>query len=213
MHNEHAWGSTEGAMRTTRAGRSRRAHTVGSSVTRALQRPVVLVLGLGSILLLVGCSGASSMNTTTTAAVASASVDDCLIGTWRSTAVTGVFSDGGAEVLMTGGSDEIITIESDGSYTDDYTSSRPTTGDTGINQYVMTIAGTATGHIVTSGATFTFTVDDPSTVTWTLTRDGVILGTAHPPSTQAGTAFTCQPGTELIVTSPSGESTTTYRPD
>jgi hypothetical protein len=133
-------------------------------------------------------------------------INSCLVGTWKVTSTAGTTTIGSDHVTLSGGQDEKLTINPDGSYTDDYSEAKPVTGSGGGHEYSITTIGMGSGTASTSGGQVTVKINDPSAITQTITQDGSQLGSQHPPATQT-VAFACQAGSFTVT---SQGITTTY---
>ncbi|MGH7722897.1 MAG: hypothetical protein ACRENL_08745, partial [Candidatus Dormibacteria bacterium] len=129
--------------------------------------------------------------------------DPCLVGTWKSVAVSGSLTVAGAHVDLTGGAGEVLTISASGRVRSDDSGTAALTGTAPDGTaYRLTQTGTATGTITGAAGKLTIELDSPSTVTVTLYRDGVQVQSQHPGA--ANDSFLCTARTALILTSASG---------
>jgi len=149
-----------------------------------------------------GCPGATAT---------AVSLDHCLVGTWKSTSIRGAITVGGAQATLSGGAGELVTITAAGTIRTDDSNTAPVAG-TGTDGSVYTVAssGTATGTISAAGGRIAITLDQPTPLTVTLSRNGTVLQTQHPgPATDS---YTCMAGSSLVITG-GGGIVSTYAPD
>ena len=89
------------------------------------QGALVLVLLLGVVLSACGSSGSAAKTTPSPAT----GVDSCLVGKWRSTEVVALHTFGGPDyVVLHGKGGGTLTIETDGTWTRDYSQEKPYEG-------------------------------------------------------------------------------------
>ena len=75
--------------------------------------------------------------------------------------------------------------------------------------YKLTQTGTATGTITAAGGRITVTLDQPTPLTVTLSKNGASLQSQHPGS--ATDSYTCTAGSSLVITG-GGGTVSTYAP-
>ncbi len=175
------------------------AETVGHLSLGAVV--AIAVCGCGST---PGPAATPTASPTATAVVNGPSgLDHCLVGTWKSIGISGSLTVGGADVNLTGGAGEVLTIAATGAIRTDDSSTAPITGSAPDGTaYELAQTGTGTGTITSAAAKVTITLDEPNTVTTTLYKNGTAVQTQHPGS--ANDSYTCTPGTALILTSAAG---------
>jgi len=185
-------------------------------------RGPALALAAGGALIGIAACGSSSSTTSSPASTASsassastsggataaATTDSCVVGKWVAASTSGSTTIGSDTPSFSGGEGELLTINADGSFVDDFSAAKPVTGSAGGHQYAITTAGKSTGTATSSAGKVTITITDTTTVSQTVTQDGTSLGTAHPPSTQTA-AYACQSGGFTVTSS---GITTTYAP-
>jgi hypothetical protein len=183
------------------------------SVAREAAAAAAVVAALTA---LAGCSDAVSPSGTPSAAATSATpgpagaLDACLVGTWRSSGVTATLTIGGAKVPVTGGAGEVLTIDSAGTIRTDESNTAPVRGAAPDGtQYVLSQTGVATGRISGGGGKLSVSIDQPTTLTVTLLKNGSQVQTQHPGS--ANDSYTCTPRSALVITG-GGGTVTTYAP-
>jgi hypothetical protein len=164
--------------------------------------------------LVAACDPSSDGTTpaaTPSAAVAGPSaVDRCLVGTWKSIGITGTVAIGGAQITLSGGAGEVITIDAGGAVRTDDSNTAPV-GGTAPNgtDYRIVQSGTGTGTIASSGGRMKVTLSQPTTLTVNLYKNGTVIQSQHPGS--ANDSYTCTAGTSLIITG-GGGTVTKYSP-
>jgi hypothetical protein len=175
-----------------------------------------LVLGVSALAAaaaVAACDDAattSSAGPTPTAAAGPSAVDPCLVGTWKSTGITGTFTIGGAVVRLAGGSGEVLTIDAGGRIHTDDSSTAPVGGTApGGADYRLVQSGTATGTIASSGGRIKVDLDQPTTLTVTLYKNGNAIQSQHPGS--ANDSYTCASRSSLVITG-GGGTVTRYAP-
>lgn len=130
-----------------------------------------------------------------------ATLDRCVVGTWKSTGVTGTVSySQSLSVPITGGGGDVMTIHPDGNFSTDYSNDVPQTG-TGSDgaQYAVTTTGVLDGRLTTAGGQFTQILTSASSMTITVTRNGASFrgGSLVSPQTSG---YVCTPGKSLSLT-------------
>jgi hypothetical protein len=170
--------------------------------------------GTAASLCLFGLVGCGAGGNGTSSASPSAAIDDCLVGSWVSSAVSA--SANGQPVQVTGGSGERLTINADGTVNID--DSDATVMDISAGGQVAHVkqSGQGTGKLATrNGSKVTLTLDSGSSlVTEQVDAGGGVVGTpAAAPTTVDGT-YQCTAGQELKLTSSQsdGTQTVTYTP-
>ena len=102
-------------------------------------------------------------------------VDPCVARRWRVTSASyglDASGSGATELYLKGGAGEVLTVEPDGRFTDDLSSTEPAAATSGGSDYDLTFTGSVTGTLTTANGTLSVDVDDPSTASATLTQDG-----------------------------------------
>jgi hypothetical protein len=148
--------------------------------------------------------------TATAPAAGPSAVDTCLVGTWKSTNITGSFTLGGALVRLAGGAGEVLTIDGGGRIKTDDSNTTPVGGsgpDGAV--YLLVQSGTATGTIASAQNRITVTLDQPTTLTVTLYKNGNAVQRQHPGS--AHDTYACAPRVSLVITG-GGGTVTRYVP-
>lgn len=148
--------------------------------------------------------------TATAAAAGQSALDTCLVGAWKSTGITGSFTLGGALVRLAGGAGEVLTVAGGGRITTDDSSTTPV-GGTGPDgaAYLLVQSGAATGTIANAQNRITVTIDQPTTLTVTLYKNGNAVQRQHPGS--AHDTYVCAPRASLVITG-GGGTVTRYVP-
>jgi hypothetical protein len=156
-------------------------------------------------------SSAATATTTVTAVVAGPSaVDPCLVGTWKSMSISGSFTLGGAQINLNGGAGEVLAIDAGGAIHTDDSNTAPVGGRAPDGtDYRLVQSGTAVGSIGSSGGRIKVNLNQPTTLTVTLYKNGNAIQSQHPGS--ANDSYTCSARTSLIVTG-SGGTVTKYAP-
>ena len=103
-------------------------------------------------------------------------------------------------VPFSGGGGDVMTIHPDGSFSTDYSKDVPQTG-TGSDgaQYAVTTTGFLDGRLTTARGQLTQTLASASSVTITVTRNGVTFRGGSPVSPQIND-YVCRPGKKLSLT-------------
>ncbi len=163
---------------------------------------------IATTLVVAGCDSSpaapASTPTPTTAVIAGpTAIDPCLVATWKSTGISGTITIGGAKVAITGGVGEVLTIGAGGTIKTDETNTTPVKGSAADGtQYTLLQTGTATGKIASSAEKISVTLDQPTTLTVALLKNGVQVQSQHPGS--ASDSYTCSAGTSLTITGGGG---------
>ncbi len=131
------------------------------------------------------------------------SLDPCLVGTWKSNAISASLTVGGAAVKLTGGAGEVLTIAATRIIRTDDSGTVPLTG-TAVDgtAYKVAQTGTASGTITSAAGKITVKLDQPNTLSVVLYKNGVLVQSQSPGS--ASDSYMCTVGTSLIVTSAGG---------
>lgn len=166
--------------------------------------PLVLAVTTAAIGL---CSCDSPQNGGASPTPTAVVLDHCLVGTWKSTNISGGITVGGARVALSGGEGEVLTITATGSIRTDDSNTAPLTG-TGADgsAYKLTQSGAATGTISATAGRVAVKLDQPTPLTVTLSKDGSVLQTQHPGS--ATDSYTCTAGSSLVITGGGGTVST-----
>jgi molecular chaperone DnaK len=151
-----------------------------------------------------GPAATPTASPTATAVVnGSSRLDRCLVGTWKSIGISGSLTVGGADVNLSGGAGEVLTIAASGAIRSDDSATAPITGSAPDGTaYELAQTGTGTGTIIGAAGEVTIALVKPNTVTTTLYKNGTAVQTQHPGS--ANDSYTCTPGSALILTSAAG---------
>lgn len=162
-----------------------------------------------------GSPAASAPPTAAAPATATpAQFDTCVVGTWKSTTVSGTIDyqdvGGASSVPLTGGSGDVFVIKSDTSYSLDFSGDTPErgTGNDGA-AYVVTTTGRLVGTAATSGGELTLVTGTGSTDKISLTRNGAAFRSGSIMNNQVF-GYTCSRATSLKLTQ--GGITYTYLP-
>ena len=159
---------------------------------------------------LAACACGSSTSVATPTPTASATLDRCLVGTWRSTSISGALAISGGPVTLTGGAGEVLTIAPSGAVRTDDTATAPVTGVASDGTaYKLVQSGTATGTISAASGRAAVTLNQPTQLTVTLYRNGAVLQSQHPGA--ATDSYVCTSGSRLTITS-GGGTVVTYVP-
>lgn len=130
-------------------------------------------------------------------------LDPCLVGTWKSVAISGRLTVGGAGVALRGGAGEVLTVAATGAVHSDDSATAPVTGAAPDGTtYELAQTGSGTGTITSAAGKVTIALDRPNSVTVTLYRNGSPVQSQHPGS--ANDAYLCTPRTALVLTSAAG---------
>lgn len=171
-------------------------------------------IAAGAALLLGACGAdpavAPAATATPTAFTGPTAVDSCLVGTWHSTSISGSITVAGARVAITGGAGEVLVIDAAGTIRTDDTATALVTGNAPDGtQYTLQQSGSATGKVTAAAGALTVAIDQPTTLTVTLLRNGVQVQSRHPGS--ASDTYVCAPRSTLIITG-AGGTVTRYSP-
>jgi hypothetical protein len=169
-----------------------------------------MLVGIAAVLTLIAVCSCDSSTGGATATPSAAALDPCLVGTWTSTNISGGITVAGSRVTLSGGAGEVLTITAAGSIrTDDsHTAALTGTGADG-SAYTLTQSGTATGAISASVGRISVRLDQPTSLTVTLSKNGTVLQSQHPGS--ATDSYTCSARSALAVTG-GGGTVSTYSP-
>jgi hypothetical protein len=170
----------------------------------------IVIAATAAALAVSSCDSSPSGGATATATPAPVALDHCLVGTWKSTTITGSITIAGARVTLSGGAGELLTIGASGSIRTDDSTTTPLTGTaTDGSAYKLGQTGTATGTISASGGRIMVKLDQPTPLTVTLYKNGAVLQSQHPGS--ASDSYTCTAGASLVITG-GGGTVSTYSP-
>lgn len=216
---EHVAGARAGAEFRRPARPARDQHRGGrprgvSVATSA----VVVVLGA----LLAGCAGAASTTSTssttsTTSTPPGSSTtttsnltanDPCVVGRWVSTVGEQPQTVGTETIVLKGGGGTVISLNHDGSYSADFSATRPYVGTDSQKRAVSLSVSGATSGTFTAQASSLSLVDTQTTLEVTLRVDGKVVSRVHPPGATSPD-YTCTAG-HLTLTS--GGFSTGYVP-
>jgi hypothetical protein len=137
-------------------------------------------------------------------------LDRCLVGTWRSTGISGRLTVGDADVNLTGGAGEALTIAATGAIHSDDSGTAPISGSAPDGTtYKLAQTGSGMGTVTSAAGKITIALDQPNTVTVTLFKNGSPVQSQHPGS--ANDSYSCTPRAALILTSAAG-TVITYSP-
>ncbi len=157
----------------------------------------------GAMTVAVCSCGSSPGAATATPSPTAAVLDACLVGSWKSTDISGTITVSGAPITLTGGAGELLTITSAGTVRTDDSATTPLTGTgTDGSTYKLVQSGTGTGTIGGTAGQLQVKLDQPTPVTVTLSKNGAVLQTQHPGS--ATDSYTCAPGASLVITGRGG---------
>jgi molecular chaperone DnaK len=169
--------------------------------------PVALAAGAAAVAI---CSCGSPTVSGATPTPSAAPPDSCLVGTWKSVSISGGITVAGSRVTLSGGAGELLIITATGSIRTDDSSTAPLTGTASDGSvYKLAQSGTATGTISAAGGRITVTLDQPTPLTVTLSRNGTTVQSQHPGS--ATDSYMCAAGTSLVITG-AGGTVSTYTP-
>ena len=180
--------------------------------------PVRLAVCLCAAALAAACGEAAPASTASPSARGSATpaiagpaaIDPCVVGTWRSSAITGSFTVAGAPLQLTGGAGEILTIGPSGALHTDDTKTAPVAGTTPDGtQYLLVQTGVATGTVQTGNGRLTVALQQPTQFTITLYKNGNVVQRQHPGT--ANDTYTCAAGSSLAITG-AGGTVSRYQP-
>ncbi len=157
----------------------------------------------GVAAVLCSCGDAPTATATSTATV----VDGCVVGTWRTTSISGGITIAGVRTALTGGAGELLVISPSGAIRTDDRNTAPLTGSgSDGSAYTLTQTGTATGTVTAVSGHMTVTLDQPTPLTVSLYKNGVLLQSQHPGS--ATDSYTCAPASSLVITGAGGTVST-----
>lgn len=152
--------------------------------------------------LAAGALAACGSSSTGPSARVIAGLDPCLVGSWKSTGVSGTVtnSDGNLHIPLSGGGGEQAVIRPDGTVSLVFDGSSPEQGvGTDHSTYTITNAGQYDAKLRTHSGQATLDVTDAGTATQTISKDGTVLQKATPQPEQVST-YTCKAHTSLAVT-------------
>jgi hypothetical protein len=174
---------------------------------RRLCFPLMLATAATAVAL---CSCGSSPDSGTATTPTAVAPDSCLVGTWQTVSISGSITVAGSRVTLSGGAGELLTISASGSIrTDDSNTALLAGTASDGSAYKVAQSGTATGTIRATGGRITVTLDQPTPLTITLSKNGTVLQSQHPGA--ATDSYTCMAGTSLVITG-SGGTVSTYAP-
>jgi hypothetical protein len=163
-----------------------------------------------AVALAAACSCGPSPDTGASASPTAAVLDHCLVGTWKSMTISGGLTISGARVNLTGGAGELLTITASGAIRTDDSNTAPLSGTaTDGSVYRIAETGKGTGTITVTPGRIAVTLDQPTPITVTLTKNGTVMQTQHPGS--ATDSYSCSQGSSLVITG-SGGTVSTYSP-
>jgi hypothetical protein len=143
--------------------------------------------------LLAGCGGSSTSATSTASA---ASVDDCLVGTWTTAALTESSPANDETITYSGGAGEVFTITAQGVATIDTHAAQPVHFVSAPETFTATVTGT--GHATVStlaGGTLLYEPSDGDTLATTVVDDATGLALGPPkPDLAFAADYTCTRG-------------------
>jgi len=113
-------------------------------------------------LCLVAC-GASSTSSPRTAPTPA--VDKCLVGTWKTTPLSGSSVQDGEPITYSGGEGEIFTITANGAVTIKTNNAAPVVMSAPTRTFTLTTTGTGVGKVTTRGSVLTYTPGPGDTLT------------------------------------------------
>ena len=180
-----------------------------------MQQSAALVAVLAAAVLLAGCDDARSPEASSSAAAVTSppavtGLDPCLVGSWRSTGISGSLTIGTAKIPVSGGAGELLTISASGTIrTDEGSTAQVSGASPDGTQYVLRQTGVATGQVTGSGGRISVTLDQPTSLTVTLLRNGTQVQSQHPGS--ASDTYACLKTSSLTITG-GGGTVTTYTP-
>ena len=158
------------------------------------------VAGAAAILAVCSCASTSAGATPTPSAP---TFDSCLVGTWKSMSISGTITVAGSRIALMGGAGEVLTIAASGGIRTDDTGTAPLTGmGTEGSVYTLAQSGTATGTIGAAGGRIAVKLDQPTSLTVTLSKNGTVVQSQHPGS--ATDSYTCAAGSSLVITGGGG---------
>ncbi len=156
------------------------------------------------------CACASSPSGGASATPTAVALDHCLVGTWKSSTISGGITIAGARVTLSGGAGEVLTISASGSLGTDDTHTAPLSGAAPDGTaYKLVQSGTAFGSISATAGRIAVKLNQPTQLTVSLYRNGTLLQTQHPGS--ATDSYACAAGSSLVITG-AGGTVSTYSP-
>jgi hypothetical protein len=128
-------------------------------------------------------------------------VDQCLVGRWQSITTSFTYDFGGniGSVQLTGLSGGVVTINRDGTYSEDWTRSQHANAISGNGDRIEVVAtGTETGKDSTPSAGSLIETVNGSGVTITVSDNGRVVASETHSGTETG-SYTCKPHAQLQV--------------
>jgi hypothetical protein len=145
------------------------------------------------VLGLTGCSGAvhgTGQGSTT--------LDQCLVGTWKSTQVASLDNANGVIVPVAGSGGGTLTIAADGTWTRDYTGEAPLSGQQDSTSVADTRSGRQVLRVKASGGNLDVISIESSTEKSSLSINGVVQEVTPSPTRATGSPYTCDKSTLLV---------------
>ncbi len=156
---------------------------------------------------LCSCDSSPASSSASPTAVA---LDHCVVGTWKSTNISGGITIAGARVTLSGGAGELVTVASSGTIRTDDSNTAPLTGTAADGSaYKLAQTGSATGTVTAAGGRLAVKLDQPTPLTVSLYKNGALLQSQHPGS--ATDTYSCTAGSSLVITG-GGGTVSTYAP-
>ena len=123
----------------------------------------------------------------------------CVVGRWVSTVGSLAQPLNGGTITLTGGGGTLIVYNRDGSYSANFSRTRPYVGrEEGGRTVSLSVSGATAGTFTALAAQLSLS-DSHTTLEVTLRVNGKVVSTAHPSSTTSS-GYTCRTG-HLILTS------------
>ena len=161
-----------------------------------------------AILVLATCVAACGGAAHPSVSARQAAIDQCLVGRWRSTGVSGTIVVGGASVLLSGAGGEVLTIGTEGAALVDDTHAQALNGTAPDGtEYRLVQVGRGTATITSSANRIGVGLADPAALTVMLYRNNILLQTTHPAA--ATDTYTCRAHSALVIAG-AGSTVTTY---
>jgi hypothetical protein len=171
------------------------------------RRALAIAITAAAGAVLCSCNSSPAPSSASPTAVA---LDQCVVGTWKSTSINGGITIAGAHVTLSGGAGELLTIASSGVIRTDDSGTAPLTGTaTDGSVYKLAQTGIATGAVTAAGGHIAVKLDQPTPLTVSLYKNDVLLQSQHPGS--ATDTYTCAAGSSLVITG-GGGTVSTYAP-
>lgn len=128
----------------------------------------------------------------------SATVDQCLVGSWKSTQVVSVDNENGSSVPVVGSGGGILTVAADGTWTRDYTGEAPMSGQLDGTPVAGTRSGRQVLRIKASGGHLDVISIESSTEKSSISV-GDVVGEVTPRAPRAaGIPYTCDRSTLMV---------------